>query len=138
MTIINIIFKEKVKDWKKLFGVVLEAGSLEGKDINSFSLENIVASGPYKIEECVDGEYLILKKNEFYSGEPSEIDSIRILFDTDINNLVSMLKDGEIDLLSIPVDLDLMKDLEENENFSLLVKPGNLLEHLAISLKPKE
>ncbi len=134
----NIIFKEKVKDWKKLFGVVLEAGSLEGKDINNFSVENIVANGPYKIEECADGEYLLLKKNEYYFVEISKIDSVRILFDTDINNLVSMLKDGEIDLLSIPVDLDLMKDLEENENLSLLVKPGNLLEHLAISLKPKE
>ncbi len=49
-----------------------------------------------------------------------------------------MLRDEEIDLLSIPIDLDLMKDLEENEDFNLLVKPGNLLEHLAICLKPKE
>ena len=70
--IINIIFKEKVKDWKKLFGVVLEAGSLEGKDINNFSVENIVANGPYKIEECADGEYLLLKKNEYYFVEISK------------------------------------------------------------------
>jgi len=49
-----------------------------------------------------------------------------------------MLRDGEIDLLNIPVDLDLMKSLEEDENFDLLVKPGDLLEHLAICLKPKD
>jgi len=134
----NIVFKENVKDWKKLFGVVLEAGLLEGKDINNFSVENIVANGPYKIEECVDGEYLLLKKNEFYFGELSKIDSIRILFDTDINNLIGMFIDGEVDLLEIPADLDLMKNLEEDEDFDLLVKPNNVLEHLAICLKPVE
>jgi len=135
----NIVFKENIKDWKKLFVVVFKEGSLEEKDISNFAAEDIIANGPYKIGEYVDGEHLILEKNEFYSGgEVSEIDSIQIIFDTDINNLVGMLGDKEIDLLSIPIDLDLMKDLEENEDFNLLVKPGNLLEHLAICLKPKE
>jgi len=49
-----------------------------------------------------------------------------------------MLKDGEIDLLSIPTDLDLMRDLKENEDLNLWVEPGNMLEHLAICLKQKE
>ena len=134
----SIIFKENVRDWKKLFGIIFPEGSLEGKDINNFSVENIVANGPYKIEECVDGEYLLLKKNEFYFGELSKIDSIWILFDTDINNLIGMFIDGEVDLLEIPADLDLMKNLEEDEDFDLLVKPNNVLEHLAICLKPVE
>ena len=134
----NIVFKENVKDWKKLFSVILKEGLLEGKDINNFSVENIVSNGSYKIEECVDGEYLLLKKNEFYFGELSKIDSIRILFDTDINNLIGMFIDGEVDLLEIPADLDLMKNLEEDEDFDLLVKPNNILEHLAICLKPVE
>jgi len=134
----NIVFKENFKDWKKLFGIIFQKGSLEEKDINNFSTEDIVASGPYKIEEYVDREYLLLKKNEFYFGEAPEIDYIKILFDTDINNLISMLKDGEIDLLSIPTDLDLMRDLKENEDLNLWVEPGNMLEHLAICLKQKE
>ncbi len=75
----NIIFKENIKDWKKLFVVVFKEGSLEEKDISNFSAENIIANGPYKIGEYVDGEYLILEKNEFYSGgEVSEIDSIKL------------------------------------------------------------
>jgi len=49
-----------------------------------------------------------------------------------------MLKAGEIDILSIRPDLILMKNLEENEDLDLLVEPGNVLEHLAISLKPVE
>ena len=135
----NIVFKENFKDWKKLFSIVFQRGSLEGKDINSILIGEIIASGPFKIGECVDGEYLLLEKNEFYSGKVSGIDNIKILFDTDINNLISMLKDGEIDLLNIKYfDLDLMRNLEENEDLNLWVEPGNMLEHLAICLKPVE
>jgi len=134
----KIIFKEKVNDWKKLFTLVLKKGSLDEKDINDISLNDIIASGPYKIGEYKEREYLTLVKNEFYKGSALEIDSIKIIFDVDINNLVSMLRDKEIDLLNIPVDLELMTSLEEEEDFDLLVKPGDLLEHLAICLKPRE
>lgn len=134
----NIVFKENFKDWKKLFSIVFQRGSLEEKDINNFSAEDIIANGPYKIAEYVDRGYLLLEKNDFYFGEAPEIDYIRISFDTDINNLISMLKDGEIDLLSIPSDLDLMRDIEENDDLTLWWEPGNVLEHLAVSLKPKE
>lgn len=135
----NIVFKENVKDWKKLFSIIFQKGALEDMDIYNFSVEDILASGPYKIAEYVNGEYLLLEKNDFYFGEAPEIDNIRILFDTDFNNLVSMLKDEEIDLLNIKYfDLELMRNLDENEDLNLWVKPGNMLEHLAICLKPVE
>ncbi len=136
----NIVFKENVKDWKKLFGIIFQEGSLEDmEDICNFSVEDIIANGPYKIAEYVNGEYLLLEKNDFYFGEAPEIDHIRILFDTDFNNLVGMLKDEEIDLLNIKYfDLELMRNLDENEDLNLWVKPGNMLEHLAICLKPVE
>ena len=134
----NIVFKENVKDWKKLFSVILKEGLLEAKDINNFSVKDIIANGPYKVGDYGDEKYLLLEKNEFYLVKSSEIDSIKILFDTDINNLISMLKAGEIDILSIRPDLILMRSLEENEDLDLLVEPGNVLEYLAISLKPVE
>ena len=134
----KIVFKENISNWKKLFPLVLKEGSLDEKDISNLSPNDIISNGPYKIGEYKEKDYLILVKNEFYSGPAIEIDSIRVIFDVDINNLVSMLRDEEIDLLNIPVDLDLMKSLEEDGNFDLLVKPGDLLEHLAICLKPKD
>ncbi|GAJ14370.1 unnamed protein product, partial [marine sediment metagenome] len=135
----NIVFNENVKDWKKLFGIIFQEGSLEDMDICNFSVEDIIANGPYKIAEYVNGEYLLLEKNDFYFGEAPEIDYIRILFDTDFNNLVAMLKSEEIDLLNIKYfDLELMRKLDENEDLNLWVKPGNILEHLAICLKPVE
>ncbi len=135
----NIVFNENVKDWKKLFGIIFQEGSLEDMDICNFSVEDIIANGPYKIAKYVNGEYLLLEKNDFYFGEAPEIDHIRILFDTDFNNLVGMLKSEEIDLLNIKYfDLELMRKLDENEDLNLWVKPGNILEHLAICLKPVE
>lgn len=135
----NIVFKENVKDWKKLFGIIFQEGSLEDMDIYNFSVEDIITNGPYKIAEYVNGEYLLLEKNDFYFGEAPEIDNIRILFDTDFNNLVGMLKNEEIDLLRIKnFDLELIRNLDENEDLNLRVKPGNWLEHLAICLKPVE
>ncbi len=135
----NIVFNENVKDWKKLFGIIFQEGSLEDMDICNFSVEDIIANGPYKIAEYVNGEYLLLEKNDFYFGEAPEIDHIRILFDTDFNNLVGMLKSEEIDLLNIKYfDLELMRKLDENEDLNLWVKPGDILEHLAICLKPVE
>ena len=135
----NIVFNENVKDWKKLFGIIFQEGSLEDMDICNFSVEDIIANGPYKIAEYVNGEYLLLEKNDFYFGEAPEIDHIRILFDADFNDLVGMLKSEEIDLLNIKYfDLELMRKLDENEDLNLWVNPGNILEHLAICLKPVE
>ncbi|MFA5014339.1 MAG: ABC transporter substrate-binding protein [Actinomycetota bacterium] len=134
----KIIFKENINNWKELFPLVLKEGSLDEKDISDFTPNDIIANGQYKVGVYVEREYMTLVKNEFYSGNTSEIDSIKVIFDVDINNLVGMLRDEEIDLLNIPVDLELMKSLEENEDFDLLVKPGSLLEHFAICLKPKE
>lgn len=134
----NIIFKEKIKNWEKLFGFVFPKDSMKDKDINNLTIEDIMANGPYKIEEHKSREYLLLKKNDFYFNEITDIDYLQILFDTNFNNLVGMLKSGEVDLLSILFNLDLVRELDEDENFNLLIKPGNYMEHLAICLKPRE
>ncbi len=135
----KIVFKESVNNWKKLFSLVLKEGSLDEKDISDFSPGDLISNGPYKIGEYKEREYMTLVKNEFYTGSISEIDSIRVIFDVDFNNLVGMFKDKEIDILNLKYfDLDLMNSLEENEDFDLLVRQGNFLEHLAICLKPKD
>ena len=81
---------------------------------------------------------LIFEINENYYGETPEIERLIIRFDPDINNLIAMLKEEEIDALNIPVDSELMAELEQSKNIKLLIKPGNLMEHLALSLKPSE
>ncbi len=135
----NLVFKKYYKDWKKLFDFILSSSQLENaKDILDYTIEDIRSLGPYKVSEFEEGNYLLLEKNGFYFGKKPEIDLVRFVFDEDINNLISMLKDGEIDVLSIPVDLDLLEEISSSDDLSLLVESGNLIEHLALSLKPIE
>ncbi len=134
-----IIFSEDVKDWKKFFSfILLPEGAMDEKNINDISIEDIVANGPYKIEQYVSDDFILLKKNSLYFREIPDIDYFKVVFDSDINNLIGMLKDKEVDLLVVPFDISLIESLDEDESFNLLIKPGNMFEHLAICLKQKE
>ncbi|MDD3818527.1 MAG: ABC transporter substrate-binding protein [Actinomycetota bacterium] len=134
----NIVFKEKIKNWEKFFGIVFPEDSMEEKDIINLKIEDIVANGPYKVEEYKNQDYLLLKKNDFYFNEIPNVDYFRILFDTNFANLVNMLRNGEIDLLKVLFDLELVNELDDNKDIDLFIKPGNYMEHLAVCLKPKE
>jgi len=131
-----ISFKDSVNNWQKLFDQVYKEGFFEYYDPDNFPFEKIISNGPYRIEEYDEDGRLIFEINENYYGETPDIQRLIIRFDPDINNLIALLKEGEIDALSVPVDPELMSELEENKNIKLLIKPGNLMEHLAFSLKP--
>ncbi len=133
-----ISFNDSVNNWQKLFDQVYKEGFFDYYNPDDFPYEKIISNGPYKIEEYDKDGRLIFKINENYYGETPDIERLVIRFDPDINNLIAMLKEGEIDALSVPVDPELMSELEENKNIELLIKPGNLMEHLALSLKPTE
>ena len=133
-----ILFNDNVEHWQKLFGQVYKDSSFDFYDPGNLPYNKIISNGPYRIIEH-DGEgRIIFEINEYFHGELPEIERLIIRFDPDINNLISMIKEDEIDALSIPVDPELMAELEEDEDIQLLIKPGNLLEHLALSLKPVE
>ena len=134
----TISFNERINDWQKLFDQVYKEGSFDYYDPDNFPYEKIISNGPYRIEEYGKDGRLIFEINENYFGDKPEIERLIIQFDPDINNLISMLKEDEIDALSIPVNSELMAELDQNENIELLVKSGNLMEHLALSLKPSE
>jgi len=133
----KIIFDETFADWQKLFSMVFKKDHFELRNIDNFPHTKIITNGPYKIIEYDQGGRMVLEINEYYHNDLPEIERLIIRFDPDKNNLIAMLKEGEIDGMSIPADLELMKTLEDND-INLFIKPGNLIEHLALSLKPKE
>jgi ABC-type oligopeptide transport system substrate-binding subunit len=134
----TISFNEKVDDWQKLFDQVYKEESFKFYSPDSVPYNKIISNGPYKIEEFDEDGRLVLEINEYFHGNIPEIERLIIRFDPDINNLIAMLKEDEIDALSIPVDPELMDELEQDKEIQLLIKPGNLMEHLALSLKPSE
>ncbi|MCD4669652.1 MAG: hypothetical protein K8S14_04340 [Actinomycetia bacterium] len=134
----KIIFDETVPDWHKLFSMVFKKDQFKLKNLDNFPYTQIIANGPYKIIGYDPDGRLVMEINEYYHNTLPEIGRLIIRFDPDKNNLIAMLKEGEIDCMSIPVDPELMKTLEEDNNVNLFIKPGNIIEHLALSLKPKE
>jgi len=133
-----ITFKEYDRKWKSLFSIVLPQSIIEGNKLTDLFEDDLYSSGPYKLKERIKGQHILLESNPYYFGKSPEIKAIKFVFNSDINYLIGMLKEGNLDILSIPVDLKLMADIEANESLGLLVKPGNLWEHLAICLKPKD
>ena len=134
----SISFNENTDNWQKLFDQVYKENTFDYYDPDNFPYKKIISSGPYRIEEYDKDGRLVFEVNENYFGGSPEIERLTILFDPDINNLILMLKEGEIDALSIPVDPVLIEELDQDKNIKLLIKPGNLMEHLALSLKPSE
>lgn len=134
----NIVFNQLPEGWQGLFNILMPASDLEeyGQDLNQF--ENFTfANGPYKLAGWSRGNYILLEANEYFNGSQPGIKYIKFVFNSDINNLISALKAGDIDILSIPFDLDLVQEIEENDEINLIVERGNLWEHLAFSQKPK-
>ena len=134
----KITFNETFDDWQKFFKQIYRNGSFDFYDPDNLPYEKIISNGPYKIVEYDRDGYLIFEINENYYAETPEIERLIIRFDPDINNLIAMLKEEEIDALSIPVDPGLMAELEQSKNINLMIRSGNLMEHLALSLKPSE
>jgi ABC-type transport system substrate-binding protein len=135
---LTVYFKENVKDWKKLFLYIFPKKDLDQNKLSNLYESTIFGSGPYKFKEWKKGEYLSLTLNENYSGSPSFFNDIKIIFNNDENILIESLKNGDIDILSIPVDLTLIDEIKSNKDLDLILKEGNLWEQLAICLKTQE
>jgi ABC-type transport system substrate-binding protein len=134
----TVYFKENVKDWKKLFLYVFPKKDLDQNKLSNLYESYIFGNGPYKFKEWKKGEYLLLALNENYYGKLPFFNEIKIIFNEDENLLVESLKKGEIDILSVPVDLKLIEGIKSNKDLNLILKEGNLWEHLAICIKTRE
>jgi len=134
----SVTFNQYDNDWKSLFNFIFPENLLEGNDIGSIFENDVFGCGPYKLKEWAKGEYILLERNDYYFGERPKIDNIKFIFNSDINYLIETLREGNIDILSIPSDLNLMEDISSSEDLGLIVKQGDFWEHLAICLKPKE
>lgn len=59
-----------------------------------------MGTGPYKIKEWVDGEYILFEKNEHYYDADSVLTpEIKFVFVEDDNSRIMMLQAGEVDVI---------------------------------------
>jgi ABC-type transport system substrate-binding protein len=143
ITVINdrefsVTFNQYDDDWKSLFEFIFPENLLKDNNIGSIFENDVFGNGPYKLKEWAKGEYILLERNDNYFGERPKIDNIKFIFNSDINYLIETLKDGNIDILNIPSDLNLMNDISSSKDLGLIIKQGDFWEQLAVCLKPKE
>ncbi|WRS28678.1 ABC transporter substrate-binding protein [Oscillospiraceae bacterium MB08-C2-2] len=79
--------------------------------------------GPYYIDEWVDGQYVSLKRNEYFKqandGKGALIDNVLFRVYTDENAAVLALQNGEIDVCANYISPNSKSQLAASENFQL-------------------
>lgn len=92
-----------------------------------------IGTGPYKIVDHVDSEYVLLERNDDYYGEPGKVKRFRIRCIPDAQTRVSALKAGEVMGLADngAITMDAAKNLcDTDENFSMDSTPSHMTEYI--------
>lgn len=133
-----IYFTDPVQNYEKLFSFILPEKMLDSIKISDALIESSFGCGQYKVTEWSKNSHITLEKNNYFENNISDVSKIKILFFDDKNLLVSALKNGDIDLTGIPVDMSLINKLEADKKINVRIEKGNLWEQLAICLRRVE
>ncbi len=92
-----------------------------------------IGTGPYKIVEHVDSQYVLLERNDDYYGEPGKVKRFRIRCIPDAQTRISALKAGEVMGLADngAITMDAAKNLcDTDENFSMDSTKSHMTEYI--------
>ena len=92
-------------------------------------------TGPFKIQENVKDQYVLLERNEEYWGEKAEAKTIRVKTIPDVNTRFSALKSGEImgviDLKAITPSLAV--ELAKDPQFEITTTNSTMIDFLCLN-----
>ncbi len=92
-----------------------------------------VGTGPYRIVDHVESQYVVLERNDGYYGGPGKVKRFRILCIPDAQTRVSALKAGEVMGLADngAITMDAAKNLcATDENFAMDSTPSHMTEYI--------
>jgi peptide/nickel transport system substrate-binding protein len=128
-----VSFSSVFPSWRTLFEFVLPAHSDLG-----YLAEGAPVSGPFMLEEWIEGERIVLTRNPRYwsaadpiSAEPlGNVEQLVFVFPDNVRDQLRQLENGEVDVVG-PRPLDWMiDDLDTMEQVSFDVVPGAFWEHI--------
>jgi peptide/nickel transport system substrate-binding protein len=123
--------------WKTLLGgqstQILPKHIYEGKDFNTAANNEIVGSGPYKLQSWNKGQSITLVPNENYWGRKPAFEQITFRFIPDTNTLNTSLQSGEVDFIRPPTDIGLLEKLKSFDGVKVDSKAGTVWEHIAFN-----
>lgn len=143
---VRFVLSEPYAPWRTLFPAVLPKHVLEGKDFDQVWFNDIadpdtsepVGSGPFLVTDFVPGfpGWLTLSRNAMWWGAQPSLDAVVFRFTTE-NELIQFIKDGEVDVLSMPTLGQQLAQLAELRGYPGLVTDSNPtfgFEHLDFNL----
>ncbi|MBV6398307.1 MAG: ABC transporter substrate-binding protein [Ignavibacteriaceae bacterium] len=82
----------------------------------------VIGSGPYKLEEWITGQRVVLSRNENYwnkKSEPAYPDKLVFKTIQDQTSAITAAKNGEIDIMNVVRNIDFVENLKNPEQFNL-------------------
>lgn len=128
-----VSFSRVFPPWRNLFDFVLPAHSDLG-----YRDEGAPVSGPFLLDEWIEGEMIVLRRNPAYwaardpiSDDPlGDVEQLVFVFPESVRDQLRGLENGDIDVIS-PRPLDWMiEDLDTMDQVSYAVVPGPFWEHI--------
>lgn len=110
-------------------------GEFTEDDIFSYSSDNPVATGPYKLTEWKRGSYMIFDaRPEYYLGKPA-MDRIVVQFFKNEDAMVNALLSGDIDVIPGGLSPQYFDLLEESEDITMYNEPPGRILYLDFNLR---
>lgn len=110
---------------------------LEGTDLNTSDYNRVpVGTGPFKVSEFEQGQYVVVEKFEDYwrGDDMPYLDKIIFKMLPDTNTLMTQLKSGEVDL-AVQVPYNQAKQIEAVDRLELITGPLLSWQHLDFNFR---
>ncbi|MGH3650939.1 MAG: ABC transporter substrate-binding protein [Acidimicrobiia bacterium] len=129
---LRVVFTERFGGWQTLFERVLRAGS-SGDDTGGIDV-----TGPFTLVDWVRGDHMVLGRNPDWwsSTDPlsaaplGDVEELRIVFIPDLDEAVTALEEGEVDVITARPDAAAVERLGAIDGVTFTTTPGPFWEHI--------
>ncbi|WP_116051207.1 ABC transporter substrate-binding protein [Amycolatopsis palatopharyngis] len=116
-------------------GPLPEDAPQEEKD--SFLNQELIAAGPYTLEEFRQNESIELSKFADYFGEPSKNDQVLVRFFAESSQMQAALQSGDIDVAFRELTPEQRESLQNSEDIKTVEGKGASIRYMVFNIDPK-
>ena len=133
---VRLTFSTPFAGWRDLLDdSILPKHIYEGKDFNKALNNEIIGSGPFKLEEWKKGEDLTVVRNENYWGEKAGLERVTYRFISDSNTALQSLQSGEVGFIAPAAETGIFERLEGFPNTTVKSKAGTVWAHITFNVQ---
>ena len=98
-----------------------------------------VGSGPFKVTDYKEGQYIVLEKNPnfFRKSWLPKVDKVIIAFYSDVTAASNALRAGDIDAVGPYIPVAMIDEIRSNPEMDVIVPPGVMYFYLAFNVYPQ-